>query len=64
MMQAVSKSLKDATLGAEIDLEFESDCVKLDIPTEGIVMTGWAIKVVTPPVVRSIISMTSFDFLT
>ena len=52
MMQAVLKYLRGAAVGAEISIEFEEDEISLDIPREGTVEAGWAIKLVTPPVVR------------
>ena len=63
MMQAVLKYLRGAAVGAEISIEFEGDEISLDIPREGTVEAGWAIKLVTPPVVRinSFVDMSSFD---
>lgn len=52
MIQAVSNYFKDGALGGEIQLEFEADCVSLEIPDKGIEEAGWTIQVVTPPVVR------------
>ena len=51
-MQAVLKYLRGAAVGAEISIEFEEDQISLDIPPEGTREAGWAIKLVTPPVVR------------
>lgn len=60
MMQAVLKYLRGAAVGAEISIEFEEDEISLDIPREGTVEAGWAIKLVTPPVVRISLLITFF----
>ena len=52
MMQAVSNYLKGAARGGEIEFEFETDRVSLEIPCTGIVEAGWSIQAVTPLVVR------------
>ena len=63
MMQAVSNYLKGAAVGAEIHLEFENKSVELGIPSKGIVETGWAIKPLTPPVVRLHDNFLSFLYI-
>lgn len=47
-------SLRDATVGPDLEFEFEGDCISVDIPDDGARREGWLILPLTPPVVRNI----------
>jgi len=50
-VQGISKQLRGAEVGADIELEFESDRVSLEIPLQGMTKKGWFIVPLVPPVV-------------
>ena len=45
-------NLKDATLEANFEVEFDQDFIELDIPQTGITKDGWAIHPLGYPQVR------------
>ena len=62
LLQDVNCSLRDATVGPDLEFEFEGDCISIDIPGDNIPgddipgdgkrREGWSILPLTPPVVR------------
>ena len=53
--QAVKKEYKNAEKDYDKMFEFESDCITIDIPEEGIVTGGgWKLEPVSNPAVSSI----------
>ena len=55
--------LKDATLGAHFEIEFDSDSIELDIPQTGQLKDGWAIDPLVYPEVRWYLVVMDYETL-
>lgn len=64
ILQDAKWSLRDATVGPDLEFEFESDCISADIPGNGTTKEGWSIVPLTPPVVRIIKQLVDYVTLT
>jgi len=64
LLQDVNCSLRDATVGPDLEFEFESDYISVDIPSDGAMRESWSIVPLTPPVVRIIKLLVDYVTLT
>ena len=64
LLQDAKSSLRDATVGPDLEFEFESDCISVDILGNGTMREGWSIVPLTPPVVRTIKLLVDYVTLT